>query len=231
LDHYKLLPSDRKLRRKLLDEIPHFTIFEGILYHVWKPDAKNKNRGHLKKRTVIPECLQLEVMKKAHEESGHFGPWKTLELLRERCYWDNMAKDVTEHIQFCEACQRMKPWEMICVDWIGPISPIIRGLRYILMVVDYHTRWVEAFPMQQKDARTFAHLLKKEICSRYMMPKKILSDRDPAFIGKLACSDEWIDRAYQQDSGDGVEKYVNFRPDFVARFDTGYATEDALSCE
>jgi hypothetical protein len=162
------LPNDRKLRRKLLDEIPHFTIFEEILYHIWKP-----------------ECLKLEVMKKAHEESGHYGPWKTLELLRERCYWENMAKDVTEHVQFCEPCQRMKSWEMLCVDWIGPISPVVRGYKFILMVVDYHTRWPEAFPTQRKDARTFANILKKEICSRYMMPKKILSDRDPAFIGKL----------------------------------------------
>jgi hypothetical protein len=152
-----------------LDEIPHFTIFEEILYHIWKP-----------------ECLKLEVMKKAHEESGHYGPWKTLELLRERCYWENMAKDVTEHVQFCEPCQRMKSWEMLCVDWIGPISPVVRGYKFILMVVDYHTRWPEAFPTQRKDARTFANILKKEICSRYMMPKKILSDRDPAFIGKLA---------------------------------------------
>jgi hypothetical protein len=44
-----------------LDEIPHFTIFEEILYHIWKPDA---------------ECLKLEVMKKAHEESGHYGHGK-----------------------------------------------------------------------------------------------------------------------------------------------------------
>jgi hypothetical protein len=72
------------------------------------------------------------------------------------------------------------------VDWIGPISPVVRGYRYILMVVDYHTRWPEAFATQRKDARTFANILKKEICARYMMPKKILSDRDPSFIGNLA---------------------------------------------
>jgi hypothetical protein len=160
-----ILPKDRKLRRKLLDEIMHYTIYENVLYHIWKPDAKNINRGHLKKRTVIPESLKLEVMKKAHEESGHYGPWKTLELLRERCYWNNMSKDVIEHIQFCESCQRLKsntsktygemelmrtyePWEMICIDWIGPISPVSRGFRYILMIVDYHTQWPEAFPTQ-----------------------------------------------------------------------------------
>jgi hypothetical protein len=139
---------------------------------------------------VIPESLKLEVMKKAHEESGHYGPWKTLELLREWCYWNNMSKDVIEHIQFCESYE---PWEMICIDWIGPISPVSRGFRYILMIVDYHTWWPEAFPTQQKNARMFAHILKKEICSRYMMPKKILSERDPVFIGKIACSNKWID--------------------------------------
>src|ERR1700722_3177540 len=53
------------------------------------------------------------------------------------------------------------------------------------MIVDYQTRWPECFPTKKKDAKTAATIIRKEICSRYMMPKKILSDRDPAFIGNV----------------------------------------------
>jgi hypothetical protein len=60
-------------------------------------------------------------------------------------------------------------WEVLGVDWIGPILPTNRGYKYILMCIDYHTRWMEAFPTKKKDA-----------------PSKLLSDRDPAFLGKIA---------------------------------------------
>jgi hypothetical protein len=54
------------------------------------------------------------------------------------------------------------------------------------MCIDYHTRWPEAFAVKSKDAKTFARILVNEICSRHGMPKKLLSDRDQAFLGNVA---------------------------------------------
>jgi len=45
-----------------------------------------------------------------------------------------------------------EPWDMICVDWIGPINPPTRDYKYILVVVDYYTRWVEAFPTKHNSS-------------------------------------------------------------------------------
>jgi hypothetical protein len=82
-------------------------------------------------------------------------------------------------------------WEVLCVDWIGPILPAVHGNKYILIFIDYHTRWVEAFPSKKKDSYTFAEYLQKSIIPRYGVPSKLLSDRDPAFLGNVACPDEW----------------------------------------
>ena len=197
------LPADKNLRRRVVTECEHLTIYNGILYHVWLPESKKKGRGRLKRRVVIPDILIPEVLKKGHEESGHFGPWKTVELLKPRVHWNNMVHDITEYCKTCDICQRTKfrtqkqfgsmetipasePWEVICIDWIGPINPAVHGYRYIFVVVDYFTRWPEAFACKNKDAKTFALILSNQICSRYLMPKKILSDRDPAFLGKIS---------------------------------------------
>jgi len=132
-----------------------------------------------------------------HEDAGHFGPAKTLSLLKSRCYWPRMNQDVPEYCKTCDTCQRTKynnqkpfgtlesdfgatrPWELICVDWIGPITPPAKGgYKFILVVVDYYTRWVEAFPTVHKSAESFANVLHKEVFTRHFYPRQILSDRD-----------------------------------------------------
>jgi hypothetical protein len=82
-------------------------------------------------------------------------------------------------------------WEVLCMDWIGPILPAIHGYKYILMFIDYHTRWVKTFPSKKKDSCTFADFLRKSLIPRYGVPAKLLSDRDPAFLSKLSCPNEW----------------------------------------
>jgi hypothetical protein len=70
------LPGDKHLRRKIVAESAHLTIYNEILYHIWLP------------RSMVPD-----ILRQAHE-AGHFRPWKTLRLLKDRCYWWNMAAEV-----------------------------------------------------------------------------------------------------------------------------------------
>jgi hypothetical protein len=90
-----------------------------------------------------------------------------------------------------ETITTIHAWEVLCMDWIGPILPAIHGYKYILMFIDYHTRWVEAFPSKKKDNHTFADFLRKSLIPRYGVPAKLLLDRDPAFLSKLSCPNEW----------------------------------------
>jgi len=182
------LPEDPKHRRFIMAMCKYMYIYDNCLWYCGNTEE------------LIPKILEL-----THEDAGHFGPAKTLALLKSRCYWPRMNQDVPEYCNTCDTCQRTKysnqrpaglmesnygatrPWELICVDWIGPILPPAKNFKFILVVVDYYTRWVEAFPAVYKSAESFANILHKEVFTRNFYPRKILSDRDHMKLLGLSC--------------------------------------------
>ena len=48
-------------------------------------------------------ALRLQALKVCHDDLGHLGIERTLDLLRDQFYWPGMT-DVTRHIQHCERC-------------------------------------------------------------------------------------------------------------------------------
>ena len=127
--------------------------------------------------------------------AGHRGYKRTLERLRQSAYWVNMAKDVLSYCRSCEKCQQSKlalpqrapltnipignPWHMIAVDILEvPIST--RNNRYLLVVQDYFTKWVEAIPLPNQTAPLIcAELLK--LFSTFGQPDILLSDQGHNF--------------------------------------------------
>lgn len=53
---------------------------------------------------LLPQCLRDEVLAALHNEHGHQGCERTTHLVRERCYWPNLRKDVEQWCQRCERC-------------------------------------------------------------------------------------------------------------------------------
>ena len=51
-----------------------------------------------------------------------------------------------------------------------------RGHSYIVVFMDYLTKWSEAFPVQDQTALTIAKLFAEEIVSRHGVPRELLSD-------------------------------------------------------
>ena len=66
------------------------------------------------------------------------------------------------------------------IDFIGPF-PSSYSHEYILLVVDYVTKWVEAVAVQHADAKTVIRFLKKNIFSRFGTPEVLISDRGTHF--------------------------------------------------
>ena len=61
------------------------------------------------------------------------------------------------------------------LDFMGPF-PSLKGNQYILVVVDYVSKWVEAIASPTNDARTVTRFLRKYIFSRFGTPRAIISD-------------------------------------------------------
>ena len=63
------------------------------------------------------------------------------------------------------------------MDVIGPISPkALNGHRFIFVVIDYFTKWVEAASYDSVTKSVVARFIKREIICRYGLPERIISD-------------------------------------------------------
>ena len=71
------------------------------------------------------------------------------------------------------------------IDHVGPLPETERGNRYVLVVVDHSTHWVEALAVPDVTAETTARVLPAEVYCRYGIPTEILTDRGTAFVSQL----------------------------------------------
>ena len=69
------------------------------------------------------------------------------------------------------------------VDFMGPF-PSSRGCKYVLVVVEYVSTWVEAATLTTNDGKQVVRFLKRSIFTRYGVPKVIISDGGSHFINK-----------------------------------------------
>ena len=70
------------------------------------------------------------------------------------------------------------------IDFMGPFPPSVVNL-YILLAVDYVSKWVEAAACSKKDSNTIVGFLQKNILSRFGMPRTIISDGRSHFPNKV----------------------------------------------
>ncbi|GFX18314.1 retrovirus-related Pol polyprotein from transposon opus [Trichonephila clavipes] len=135
---------------------------------------RDKILGESIGQLVIPECRRTEVLKLAHTSvfSSHMGPKKTLERIKYSFFWEGLRADVKKFCESCKECQLTRsvsikdrssstpvarpelPFEVGNMDLIGPIDPpSLKGHKYILRLVDQHTRWGEAVPLTSLSAK------------------------------------------------------------------------------
>ncbi|KAK3923898.1 Pol polyprotein [Frankliniella fusca] len=77
------------------------------------------------------------------------------------------------------------PWERVGVDIAGPFPLTPRGNRYLLVAVDYFTRWPEAIPIPSVHADIVARALVDNIFTRFGMPCELHTDRGSTFESKV----------------------------------------------
>jgi len=131
---------------------------------------------------------------------GHLSASMMIAKLRQKYYWPNMAKDVEAYVKTCYPCQRRgrpqthnelhgiiaeAPFERVGIDFVGPLPEITEGNRYIIVAVDYFTKWPEAKATRRADARTVVKFLYEEIICRHGPPIHLHSDRETHFVNQL----------------------------------------------
>ncbi|XP_072019480.1 uncharacterized protein [Amphiura filiformis] len=173
------------------------------LYREFK--APNIDYGNQFRQVVVPQEYRKQVMKIAHEAilGGHQGAKKTSDRISTNFYWPGMGADIRRYCQSCDICQRTipkgrvtkvplgempiidTPFERVAVDIVGPIKPITdRGHRYILVLIDYATRYPEAVPLKSIEAEVVAEEL-LVMFTRLGVPKQILTDQGTQFTSNV----------------------------------------------
>jgi len=71
--------------------------------------------------------------------------------------------------------QEIEVFDCWGIDFIGPLPSLFLN-EYILVVVEYVSRWVEAIPTQKADGKTVIKFLKKHILCRFGTPRVVISD-------------------------------------------------------
>lgn len=131
--------------------------------------------------------------------SGHAGVRRMINNLRKRFYWPGMEKDVKEYIRKCEKCQKMKysknivepmvitttatsALEKLFLDVVGPLDRDEEGNVYILTLQCELSKFVEAYPLKNKETKTIARSFVNNFILRFGIPKCIASDRGTEFM-------------------------------------------------
>ncbi len=134
--------------------------------------------------------------------AGHIGRDRTFECIAKRYFWPGMYTDIQRWVAACLKCiqhKRLKPkhhgllvpiqstypFEIVSIDIIGPFKTTAQGYKYVLVMVDMFTNWVEAAPLRTLEAHETASVIFKEIITRHGCPKEILTDRGTQFTANL----------------------------------------------
>ena len=131
---------------------------------------------------------------------GHLGVKKTYDKIRKLFFWLHLRHDLEEWVRTCEICAANKgpqtrtrgkmrqynfglPFERITIDTAEPSPVTDDGNRYIMVVSDYFTKWVEVYAILNQEVTT--HSNQKELvhnfCSRYGAPMEIHTDQGRNF--------------------------------------------------
>ena len=141
-------------------------------------------------------CRVSKVLQEVHNgvSGGHFGVNKTLNKVRERFYWISSRQDVEAWCRKCKACAATKgpptrsrgqlkqynvgaPFERIAIDIAGPFPVTKDGNKYILVAMDYFSKWPEAYAIPNQEAVTVAQVLVDNLICRFGVPWRYIRSR------------------------------------------------------
>lgn len=168
---------------------------DGLLYRITK-----RHSGEEVHQLVLPKVYHDVVLRSVHNDSGHLGIERTLDLLRRRFYWPRMLQDTEDHIKSCGECITRKtpaqraaplhqisssgPMDLVCIDFLS-MEMDSKGMRNVLVVTDHFTRYAQAFPTKNQTSQTVAKTLVDKFFVHYGLPARIHSDQGRDFESRL----------------------------------------------
>ena len=174
----------------LWSQWPKLQIHDGVLYLNYGTNYDLK--------IVVPQTNIPQLLHQLHDELGHPGQRKMEEAISARFWWPHQRRDIVNFCNTCQDCIRIKPPpsypraplqpiatgypnQIVGVDLVGPFPVTPRDNRYILVMVDFFTKWYEAVPIPNAEATTVAQVIFDKWIARWGAPEQLHSDRGSNF--------------------------------------------------
>ena len=161
-------------------------------------DAESRLWLHPDGRPVCPRAL-LHVLARVTHGPAHVGRGVINDVIRSQWFAPGITQVAQALVDSCLVCQRTRkkdstvkhdhleppsgPFVNLQIDFVH--MPSCQGYKYLLVITDRFSKWVECFPTRKEDARTVVKCLLREVIPRFGVPQGIDSDRGPAFVSKI----------------------------------------------
>lgn len=185
----------KEQKRWLVRKATRYQLIEDKLYH--------KGRDLVLRRVPFSQDIE-SILRSCHDDfcGGHFAQEITSrKILQVGFVWSSLHKDVQHWYKICKSCQTtgvrkltyelqtpitsFGPFEKWEIDDVGSLPRTKSSKEYILVGVDYMTRWAEATSTNRNTARDVEKFIFDHICSRFGTPLEIIFDRGPGFCADL----------------------------------------------
>ena len=137
-------------------------------------------------------------------------------VVRAEYYWPIVREDCMRYAQRCKQCQQHADWHkapleelrLIYSPWpfhtwginiLAPFSLAVRQMKYLVVAIEYFTKWIEAKPVAQITTHKIQHFVWKNIVCRFGVPRRLVSNNGTQFasqqLGKL-CTEVGIKQVF-----------------------------------
>ncbi|KAK8957541.1 hypothetical protein KSP39_PZI001125 [Platanthera zijinensis] len=181
-----------KDKKKFRLKAAHYYLISDILYR--KTFLSTMAR-------CVSESEVPTILREVHSgECGSHSGARTLErrILRQGYFWPTMKKDSEAYARKCVQCQKFAPlqhqaaqslrsittpWPFAVwgMDLIGPFPMASGQRRFIVVMIDYFSKWIEAKALAKTTTQVVKNFIWGEIVCRHGIPMAIITDNGPQF--------------------------------------------------
>ncbi|XP_049308039.1 uncharacterized protein LOC125777350 [Bactrocera dorsalis] len=175
-------------------------LVNGYLHRTWESEDGKQSRLLI----IVPKSMIPKVLKEYHNgpSGGHLGITKTIEKIKQRFYWIGCRDSIAEWISNCVECMAAKgpkaksrgrlqqynvgsPFERVAMDVAGPFPTSTAGNKYLLVVMDYFSKWPEVYALPNQEAKTVAEAFVENWITRFGVPVELHSDQGRNFESSI----------------------------------------------